>query len=1073
MRSKFILLFCFLSVTIFSQEEVVDPYAGLSFRGIGPAFTSGRIADIAISPKNENHWYVAIGSGGVWKTINAGTTWTPIFDGQSSYSIGCVTLDPQNPNVVWVGTGENVGGRHVGYGDGIYLSRDGGSTWAHQGLKNAEHISKIIVHPENGNIIWVASQGPLWSKGGERGIFKSMDGGNTWKHTLGDEEWVGATDLLIDPNDPNILYAATWQRHRTVAAFLGSGPGSGLHKSVDGGETWVKLTNGIPKVNLGKIGLAMNPFNSSQIYAAIELENLTGGLFVTTDAGASWEKYSDVVSGGTGPHYYQELYASPHVEGRLYLMNNYVKISNDHGRSFANMNENKKHVDSHAMAFKKSDPNYLLFGTDGGLYESFDHTKTWKFIRNLPVTQYYKVAVDDSEPWYKIYGGTQDNGSHGGPSRTANKGGIFNHDWWTTLFADGHQSATEPGNPNISYGEFQEGWLWRIDQITREAVYIQPQARAGEPTERFNWDAPIVVSSHKPSRLYFASQRVWRSDDRGDSWTPISGDLTRNQDRMTLPIMGGYHSVDNAWDLRAMSTYNTISSLAESPLAEGLLYAGTDDGLLHVSEDSGASWRTIELSSIKGIPATAFINDVRADLHEVNTVYVAMDNHKYGDYKPYLIKSTDRGRTWSSINGNIPDRHLVWRIVQDHVKPELLFVGTEFGVFVTHDSGKNWHKLKGGLPTISVRDITIHRKADDLIIATFGRGIYILDDINPIRQSVPTDISEKPTLFNIRTAHLYVPELETYGQGNAEYAAPNPPFGAVLTYFLPDSYKSMKDQRKDKEKGNQNIPFPGWDALDDEKSDQAPRVFFVIKDDKGNIVNTVNGTNKKGFNTISWGLDVADRTSVPLKPMPVEDDYFGFNVVVPPGKYSAQMMLSKAGNITELSPPMSVEVKRLRSGALPEKSPETINIFRDSYFDFMQAYNATSDYLEKTKLTVAAMHVAQDKAVKQDLGLANELSQLRRELELISRQLNGSPTRMQIGEKTLPNPSSGVWIGMVGLASSTYGPTPTHEATLQLAHDQLREISTHLKTINDTKLQDVTKRLKDIGAPYIEGQGLR
>ncbi|NNK88018.1 MAG: glycosyl hydrolase, partial [Flavobacteriaceae bacterium] len=481
-----LLAILLIALTVNAQKMDDKTFSGLEFRNIGPAMTSGRIADIAIHPENENVWYVAVGSGGVWKTMNSGTTWKPIFDSQSTYSIGCLTIDPNNPHTIWVGTGENVGGRHVAFGEGIFVSHDDGKSWKNMGLKDSEHLSNIIVHPGNPDVIWVASQGPLWSKGGQRGIYKSTDGGKSWVRTLGDNEWVGATDIVIDPMNPDVLYAATWQRQRTVAAYLGGGPGSGIHKSVDGGETWTELTNGIPKSNLGKIGLAISPFNNDIIYAAIELDRTEGGLYMSTNRGASWNKQSDMVSGGTGPHYYQELYASPHQEGRLYLMNNYVLISDDHGKTYQRMNERNKHVDSHAMAFKSSDPNYVLFGTDGGLYESFDLTKSWKYFRNLPITQYYKVAVDDAVPFYHVYGGTQDNGSHGGPSQTMSSSGIRNDDWWKTLGADGHQSATEPGNPDITYGEFQQGVLWRVDQTTRETVFIQPQPGEGDPYERYN-----------------------------------------------------------------------------------------------------------------------------------------------------------------------------------------------------------------------------------------------------------------------------------------------------------------------------------------------------------------------------------------------------------------------------------------------------------------------------------------------------------------------------------------------------------------------------------------------------------
>jgi hypothetical protein len=493
---------------------------------------SGRIADIAIHPQNRNIWYVAVGSGGVWKTMNAGTTWTPIFDNQTSYSIGCVTIDENNPNIVWVGTGENIGGRHVGYGDGVYLSKDAGKSWENMGLKKSEHISKIVIHPENSNIVWVAVQGPLWSKGGERGLYKTVDGGKTWRKTLGDDEWVGVTDIVIDPRNPDRLYAATWQRHRNVAAYMGGGPGTGIFKSENGGELWDTLKNGLPTSNMGKIGLAISPQKPDVIYAAIELDRRTGGVYKSTDRGASWTKQSDAVSGATGPHYYQELYACPHNFDKLYLVDVRMQVSEDGGKTFNRMKEEFKHSDNHSLTFLKDDPNYLLVGTDGGIYETFDGTENWRYIPNLPITQFYKLAVDDAEPFYNIYGGTQDNNTQGGPSRTDDVRGIANSDWEVVLFADGHQPATEPGNPDIVYAEWQQGNLVRVDRTTGEFVYIQPQPEEGEVYERFNWDAPILVSPHKPTRIYFASQRVWKSENRGDSWTAISGDLTKNENRI-------------------------------------------------------------------------------------------------------------------------------------------------------------------------------------------------------------------------------------------------------------------------------------------------------------------------------------------------------------------------------------------------------------------------------------------------------------------------------------------------------------------------------------------------------------
>jgi len=1078
------LLWVFLFLGIFTsvkaqQETSSDTlFNGLKFRNLGPSLTSGRIADIAIHPDNENIWYIAVGSGGVWKTMNAGTTWIPIFDKQSSYSIGCITIDPNNPHTIWVGTGENVGGRHVGFGDGIYRSGDDGKTWKNMGLKKSEHISKIIVHPKNSDVIWVAAQGPLWSSGGERGIYKSTDGGKTWNKTSGDNEWTGATDLTIDPTNSDVLYAATWQRQRTVAAYLGGGPGSGIYKSRDGGETWSKLTEGIPESNLGKIGLAISPFDSKIIYAAIELDRTKGGLFISKNGGMSWSKQSDAVSGGTGPHYYQELYASPHHRGKLFLMSNYVQVSDDHGKTFKLMNEKNKHVDSHALAFKKSDPNYLLFGTDGGLYETFDLTKKWHFIDNLPVPQYYKLAVDDAEPFYNIYGGTQDNGSHGGPSRTPSASGIRNADWWITLGWDGHQAATEPGNPNIIYGEFQEGWLWRIDQTTGEKVFIQPQPKAGEPYERYNWDAPILVSPHNPARLYFASQRVWRSENRGDEWTPISGDLSRNQERITLPMMGKQQSWDNAWDVGAMSNYNTITSLAESPQQEGLIYAGTDDGIIQVTENGGETWKKIELGSIRGMPATAFVNDIRADLFDAGTVYAALDNHKYGDFKPYLIKSIDKGKTWFSIRGNLPNRLITWRLVQDHQKKNLLFVATEFGIYFTMNGGTNWNKLNGGLPTISFRDITIQRRENDLVGASFGRGFYVLDDITPIREFNQAMLKSEATLFKVRQGYLYIQKEPIYGQGDNDYTAKNPPFGVVFTYLLPEKLKSLKDlrQMKEKEKMKQNndIVFPGWDALETEKRQQSPSILLTIKDKRGKVINTIQGTNKKGFNRVNWELNYPDRSGEKLNEAITndEDNFFTNKLLVTPGDFTVTLSKYIDGKITELSVPQVFKVVPLSEGALKRAPYEEVNAFISQFQAFQQDLTATNMMLAKSLKLLEAMRRALNKSETSNNELLNRIYQAREKLLDIDNELSGDKTKGEIGERSDPTPNDGNRIGQLALNTSTYGPTPNHKSAVNRAIKQLDQIKIKLKEITEKALPEIERDLKKAGAPWIEGQGL-
>ena len=1063
------LILSLCSLLALSQSETIfnaKNFKGLELRNIGPAFTSGRIADIAIHPDNENIWYVAVGSGGVWKTTNAGVTWKPIFDSQSTYSIGCITIDPSNPHTIWVGSGENVGGRHVGFGDGIYKSEDDGKSWKNMGLTRSEHISKIVVHPDNSDVLWVAVQGPLWTSGGERGLYKSTNGGQSWKKTLGDDVWTGVTDLVIDPRNPQWLYAATWDRHRTVAAYMGGGPGSGLHRSTDGGETWRKLTSGIPKSNLGKIGLAISPQNPDVLYAAIELDRTTGGVFMSTNRGMSWVKQSDAVSGATGPHYYQELYASPHAEGRLYLVNNSMLVSDDFVKNFRRMKRDGMHSDSHSINFKESDPDFLLVGTDGGIYQSYDLAQTWQFIDNMPITQYYKVAVDDAAPFYWVYGGTQDNGSHGGPSRTDTWHGIRNADWVKTLGADGHQSATEPGNPNIIYAETQQGGLHRVDRITGDQVYIQPQPGEGEGYERFNWDAPIVVSEKSPSTIYFASYRVWKSTNRGDSWTAISGDLTRNEERITLPIMGKTQSWDNAWDVGAMSNYNTITSLGVSMLQDGLVYAGTDDGIVQVTEDDGGTWRKVDFKNQKSIPSTGFVNDIRADIHDENVVYMAMDNHKYGDFRPYIFRSGDKGKTWTSISGDLQDRTLVWRIVQDHVNKDLLFIGTENGIYFTVNGGKNWIKLEGGVPTIPFRDLTIQRRENDLVGASFGRSFFILDDISPLRQITEETNNQEATLFTIKDALWYSPRSIVSSQGAGKYFASNPPFGAVFTYYLKEKIPSLEDSRKKREKDlSGNVPFPGWESLESEDRQERPGLFVIIKDEDGMVINTVKAKNKSGINRVSWNLRRKSGNGVQLGDGVTD----GFSAL--PGKYTATLVKVVDGVTTELDEAQEFNVIPLRNGALPNKDFSEFEDFRSMLEEFQQEIRSTGNALSKALERIDGFKVAFTRSDNQPTDLLKRIHDSKMDLIKLDSRLNGSETKGEIGEREAPNPRNRMFVGYRAL-STTYGPTEMHKSVVQTGRNELKAISTELEKLL-AQLEEIESELIENGAPWIEGQGIK
>ncbi|EAQ98236.2 VPS10 domain-containing protein [Congregibacter litoralis] len=1054
-------------------------FEGLTLRNIGPAVRSGRIADIAIHPQDENTWYIAVGSGGVWKTVNAGTTFEPVFDDEGSYSIGAVALDANNSNTVWVGTGEHGGGRHFGFGDGIYKSMDGGKTWTNMGLEDSQHIGEIIVHPENSDVIYVASQGPLWSPGGDRGFFKSADGGQTWTKTLGDEAFTGVTDIAIDPRNPERVYAATWQHHRTVAAVMDGGAKSAIYRSEDGGDSWKKLSEGLPEGKMGKIGLAISPQQPDIVYAAIELDRRKGGTWKSTDGGESWTQQSEVISGGTGPHYYVELYASPHRFDHLYMMDASMKQSLDGGKTWGPVNRQHRHGDNHALAFKRSDPDYLLLGTDGGVYESFDLADNWRYMPNLPVTQFYKLAVDDAAPFYNIYSGTQDNGTQGGPSRTDSVNGIRNSDWSLVLNWDGHAPATEPGNPDIVYAERQEGALSRIDMTTGEVVDIQPQAGEDEDYERFNWDAPIHVSPHNPARIYFASQRVWRSDNRGDSWQAISGDLTRNEERFELPIMGRQQSWDSSWDVLAMSNYNSITSLSESPLVEGLIYAGTDDGLLQVTEDGGANWRSVEVSRM-GVPKRAFINDIKADLHDPDTVYVALDNHKYGDYAPYLLKSTDRGQSWESISGDLPERHLVWRMVQDHEKPELLFAATEFGVFFSIDAGDNWIELEGGVPTISFRDLAIQRRENDLVGASFGRGFFILDDYSALREVSKASLEQEGSLYSTRKAWLYIPRSDLDfddlkgSQGASHYVAPNPDFGAVFTYHLNGGLKTRSETRQEAEApleaDGKNVAFPGWDALAKESMEAEPAILLVVRDEDGNVVRRIEGPREKGFHRVAWDLRYPAPKVIRFNETD-DDDEPSRGLMAAPGTYTATLYKRVDGQVSQLDDPIEFQVERLYQGALPGASDEDVAAFWRAWEDATREASRLDLELARAIDRVDAMGTALSLSRADAGGLDARVHELRETLHALNAEIKGNPAKLEVGEKTRTTISQRLFAVERTVYRSLYGPTETSQQQLALANKAMASLREKLESAEAT-VEELSEALVEAGAPHVEGVSL-
>lgn len=1053
-----------------SALDKVD-VSGMKFRSIGPALTSGRISDIAVNPKNTKEYYVATSSGGVWKTVNSGNTYQPLFDAQGSYSIGCVTIDPNNSNVIWVGSGENNNQRSVAYGDGVYKSNDGGRSWKNLGLKDSEHIGNIVVDPRDSRIVYVSAIGPLWSAGGDRGLYKTTDGGKTWNRILNIDEHTGVNEVVMDPRNPDVLYAAAFQRRRHVFTYLGGGPESGIYKSEDAGKTWEKANAGLPKVDLGRIGLAISPANPENIYAIVEAAVGKGGVFISTNRGASWERRGKYSTSG---NYYQEIIADPVNPDKLYAMDTWMKVSIDGGRTFKNVGEDYKHVDNHTLWIDPLDTDHLLSGNDGGIYESWDAGKNWSFKPNLPVTQFYKVAVDNAKPFYNIYGGTQDNFSLGGPSRTTSNNGPNNFDWFITHGGDGFESQVAPDNPDIVYAQSQYGVLMRYDKRSGEEKGIQPKPRKGEDAYRWNWDAPLSISAHKNERLYFAANKLFKSDDRGDSWEVISDDLSRNMDRNKLPIMGRIWSVDAVAKNRSTSPYGTIVAFSESRFNENLLYVGTDDGLIQITEDGGKNWRRVE--NFPGVPNRTYVNALFASKHNENVVYACFNHHKYGDFKPYVYKSSDKGRTWTSLTNNLPKRGSSYAIEEDHIDPSLLFVGTEFGVFFTDNGGKAWKQLKAGVPTIAVRDIAIQEEQNDLVLGTFGRGFFVLDDYSALR-NISNAVSQEANLFAVRDALMFENSypLGLPGKafmGDAFYIGENLGSEAIFTWYLKDEIKSKADVRKAAEKSSTNDNYPSYDALKSEKQEDKPTLVFTVRNSGGDIVRKLFAGTKPGVQRIKWDLRYDSREPVNLTPAPFYNPFaemFNSGSLVSPGTYSVSLSKIVDGTETDLGSSVSFEVKALNNTVLPAQDRNALVAFQEKVSQLSGRVSGVSNAINQLKGEMRLIRAAINNTPSSQVELLQSYRELSDELAAIEIGLNGDPVAAALDMGRPPSVGARVGSLVYEQLHSTATPTKTHMMSYDIAKEEFDPLYARVKDLLENKLTALKKQLKDSGAPYTPG----
>ena len=1044
--------------------------SALELRGIGPALMSGRIADVAVDPTNRSVWYVATASSNVWKTENRGTTWTPIFDDHPPYSTGAIAIDPTDSNVIWLGTGENTSQRSVGWGDGVYKSLDGGRSWRNTGLATSEHIGKILVDPRDPDVVYAAAMGGLWAPGGERGLFKTTDGGESWFPVLEVSENTGIADVHFDPRDPDVLYAVAFQRRRHVGILVAGGPESGVWKSTDGGDSWRDITGGLPAGDLGRIALAVSPIDPDVVYALAAATEDRSGFYRSPDRGETWVRTSDYIV--VDPQYYGELYPDPHRMDRVYAVDVYIHVTEDGGRTFDRVNTRFKHVDNHSITFDPQDPDYMLVGTDGGLYESFDRTRTWRYIPNLPLTQFYRVGIDNMSPFYTVYGGTQDNSSVGGPSRTDNVHGIRSSDWFITHGGDGFQARIDPDDPNIVYTQSQYAGIVRYDRASGEELDIQPQPEAGEGALRWHWDSPLIISPHDSRRIYFAAQKLFRSDDRAETWTAVSGDLSRGLDRNQRQVMGRTWPPEAVWKNVFTSPYGTIVALDESPLVEGLLYVGTDDGLVQVSEDGGGAWRREE--AFTGVPAMAYVADVVASRHEPDRVYAVFNNHKEGDFRAYVTRSDDRGATWTNITGDVPDGQSSWTLVEDHVDPELLFLGTEFGLFATLDGGGAWVRLRGGLPTIAVRDLEIQRREDDLVLATFGRGFYILDDYSPLRTVDEAVAADAAHLFPVKDPWAYIPARPLGGQekgtlGDDFYTAPNPPFGAVFTYHLPRGHESLKERRQRLEREalarGDDIAYPDQATLTAEDMERPPEVFVVVSDGAGEVVRRVPARRSAGLHRVAWDLRYASLQ--PPSPGGGEAD----GPMVAPGEFSARVVLVTGDGQEDLTASRSFTVRPLGSATLAASDRAALLAFQREVATLQRAAIATDRAARATSERLALLRSAVRAAPGLDAARYEvRIGGFEDRLFEIARVLSRDRTALDRAEFAPPSVMQRVSRIVGAQFRSTSAPTTTQRDSYAVASAQLAEMSAALRALVEGDIAALEAELEAAGVPWTPGR---
>lgn len=857
-----------------------DLFSGMTARNIGPAGMSGRVSSVASVASNPKLIVVGAASGGVWRSDNGGLTWTALFDDQSVNSIGAVAINQRYPDIIWVGTGEGATRNSTSIGDGVYRSTDGGRSWLKSGLEGTERINRIALHPTNPDIAYVSALGPLWSDGGDRGVYKTIDGGKSWKPVLvGPNERTGATDVKMDPNNPNKLFASLWQFRRWPYRFESGGPGSGLYRSLDAGDTWTELTveDGIPEGELGRSIFAIAPSDPQRVYALVEAKD--SALIRSDDGGVSWQTVNDEVNITIRPFYYTLLDVDPKDPDTVYNVESRVRRSIDGGKTFNYIEAIKcctpsetVHIDTHAWWINPGDPAHMISGNDGGIAITRDGGDTWRFVENLPLAQFYHIAVDNSHP-YHVYGGLQDNGSWRGSAETFDVGGIRTLHWREVGFGDGFDTVPDPEIADTGYAMSQGGQLSRWNLNTGEQRLIRPNPPTVDTDLRFNWSAGFAIDPFDPATIYYGSQFLHKSTDRGQNWTVISDDLTTdNADWQSFRTSGGI-----TLDVTAAENYTTIIAVAPSKLAEGVIWVGTDDGRIHVTKDGGQNWSSIE-DRVRGVPKHTWVPMIFASAHDAGTAYVVFDNHRRGDFASYVYRTENYGQKWTKISDETIKGYAL-SILEDPKVPELLWMGTEFGLFLSLNGGDDWTKYTAGVPTASVMDLAFQERENDLVVGTHGRSIYVLDDITPLRQLAKADLDARFMLLGATDGQQYDsnPVIGSRFLGNGEYVADNEAYGVVLTFLangndLPHPNEGAEKKRKAALRNRDN-------------DDPSPRATITISDQSGAHIRTLTADVQQGINRMVWDLKRDGLAPLPGDKKEADTDLPG-GIEVIPGTYS-------------------------------------------------------------------------------------------------------------------------------------------------------------------------------------------